>query len=234
MNTKMKAIILAAGKSSRLYPITIDRPKCLLEIGGERIINRQINALRNNGINDIIVVVGYQHNVIRGELGDTVKYSYFSDYEQTNNLHTLWSVRDLLDESFVCLFSDVVFEVELIQMAKESPKDICLLVDTGRVLEGTMRVLIQNGKLTGIGGHLSVEEGSGNFIGIAKFSKRGSALLIDQMKKIISGHKADYYTIAIDKLAKEGKDIGYIDVKDRIWTEIDTKEDLKAARRMFF
>ena len=55
----MKAIIIAAGISSRLMPITDDKPKCLLEVGGKTIIQRQLEVLKQCGIDDIVVVRGY-------------------------------------------------------------------------------------------------------------------------------------------------------------------------------
>ena len=61
----MKAIILAAGKGSRLYPITLDKPKGLLEIGSETILDRLIRQFRAVGIDDIFLVVGYQKEKLK-------------------------------------------------------------------------------------------------------------------------------------------------------------------------
>ena len=229
----MKAIILAAGRSSRLYPITIERPKCLLEIGGKRIIDRQIEAVNEIGIKEIVVVVGYKKDIIIKEVGDAIVYREYKGYEQTNNLHTLWSIRDLLNDDYICLFSDVVFEPGIIKMAKESTEDFCMIIDTKEILEGTMRVEIEKEKLKVIGSHVPLSAASGNFIGIAKFSKIGSRMLLDQMGEMISGHQNDYYTIAVDALVQKGTRIGYIDVKNSAWTEVDTQEDLEIARRIF-
>ena len=229
----MKAIILAAGRSSRLYPITLERPKCLLEIGGKIIIDRQIDAIREIGIHDVLVVVGYKGNLILDELGDRVRYREYNDYNKTNNLHTLWNVKDELNEDFICLFSDVLFDPIILKKAKESLEDFCMMIDTSQVLTDTMRVKLEYEKLTSIGSHISVDEGSGNFIGIAKFSKIGARKLYNQMEKLILDHKNDYYTIAIDTLAKEGAQIGYIDVKGKKWAEIDTKADLDNANEYY-
>lgn len=226
----MKAVILAAGKCSRLYPITLEKPKCLLEIGGETIIERQLDAIRSVGIKDITVVTGYMKDAIINAVGDSVRYKNYPDYEKTNNLHTLLSIRDELDSDFVCLFSDVIFETEVLSRAMESTHDICLIVDTHQVLEGTMRIRLEDGKIAGIGSHISVPNGSGNFIGIAKFSKAGAQKLITKMEAMMADHKDDYYTLAIDALAREGEKIGFVDVADRMWMEIDTKKDLDDAK----
>ena len=226
MSTNMRAVILAAGRGTRLYPITLKKPKCLLEIGGATILNRQIRAIKEIGIEDIVVVVGHKKEAIMDAMGDTVRYREYADFAKTNNLHTLWSVREELNADFICIFADLIFDKEVVKRAKESRDEICLVVDTHRVLEGTMRIKLEKGRLTGVGSHIPVSEGSGNFIGIAKCSKKGAALLIAQMQKMVSAHQDDYYTIAIDALAKKGTKIGYVDISDVAWAEIDTKEDL--------
>ena len=60
----MKAVILAAGVSRRLYPLTYNTPKCLIELGGKSILNHQLDSLIESGINDVTFIVGYQREVI--------------------------------------------------------------------------------------------------------------------------------------------------------------------------
>ena len=108
----MKAVILAAGKSSRMYPVTLTKPKCLLELEpGKTIIKHQINMLQRCGVKDVIVITGYLKEQIKESLKDTVRYREFNDFSKYNNLHTLYSIKDELDDDFVCLYSDVVFGV---------------------------------------------------------------------------------------------------------------------------
>lgn len=228
MNTKIKAVILAAGRGIRLYPLTVSEPKCLVKVGGKSLIDWQVEAIRKIGIEDIVVVVGHQKEVIKKHFGNQVRYREFADYERTNNLHTLWSVRDELECTFMCFFSDLIFEVNVIEDLKRTTDDVSLVVDTGKVLEGTMRVKISRGRLVGIGDHIDTKEGSGNFIGIAQFSSAGSKMLVKQMGKMVPvpDHKKDYYTAALNFLLSKGQEIGYVDVKNKIWAEIDTIQDL--------
>src|SRR3989338_8091308 len=102
-----KAIILAAGKSSRLYPLTIDTPKGLLDIGGVQPIIRIVNLLAGEGIEDITVVVGHQKEKIMSALGSQVTFHDFLDFETKNNFHTLWSVREKIVGETLILYSDV-------------------------------------------------------------------------------------------------------------------------------
>lgn len=233
MSTKLKAVILAAGRSSRLYPLTLNIPKCLLKFGNKRIIDFQIEALHQIGIEDVLVVVGYRGDEIRKALANKARFREYDKFESTNNLHTLWSVRDELDEGFICLFSDVLFDTKIIRGVHQSEDDFCMAVDTGRVLEGTMRVQIADGILNGIGSQIPVARGSGNFIGIAGFSQHGARMLCKQMKEMVSNHLQDYYTMAVNALAQKGIRIGYFDVAGLKWAEIDTLKDLESARKRF-
>lgn len=233
MSTTAKAVILAAGMGTRLQPLTLDHPKCLLEVGGKPLIARQVELLRAAGISDVVVVLGYMPEKIREALGDSVRYREYPDFASTNNLHTLWHVRDELQDGFVCLFSDVLFPAESLQALLALPEDVGLMIDTARVLEGTMRVRLENGKLTGIGSHIPVERGSGNFLGVSRFSSAGAEILIQEMEPLLTFHQQDYYTLAIDRYLGRGGPAGFVDLNGAIWCEIDTLQDLETARRFF-
>lgn len=227
----MKAIVLAAGTSSRLYPITRDTPKCLLEVAGRSIIDRQLKALNGLGIEDIVLVVGYKAEVIREHLTDRVRYRYFDNFEKTNNLHTLHSAKDELDQEVLCLLADVIFEKRLMEKLIRSEFAFTLVIDSA-IRPGTMRVKITDGSITEIGNHVGVEHGDGNFIGIAKFSAEAAKLLANEVEKLAKhGNEEEYYTVALESLASKGHRIGFINTDGTWWTEIDTKEDLDDARK---
>jgi len=227
----MKAIILAAGRSTRLYPVTLKRPKCLLEIKGKTIIDYQIELLNKAGIKDILVVTGYLNSEIQDHLKNKVRYEHFPDFAKTNNLYTLNSISKQLDDEFICLFSDVLFPPSLLKDLIDSTDDFCLLMHNKKVLEGTMRVKIKDDSIYDIGSHIPPEKGDGNFIGIAKFSKKGAKVLSEEISRLVSTEEYinDYYTIALPFLYRKGYKISFICVNDRPWIEIDTKEDFDKA-----
>ena len=220
----MKAIILAAGKGSRLYPITLTKPKGLLEVGDETILDRLIRQLKIAGIQDILIVVGYQKEVLIDHFGSNVRYSFYNDFSKTNNLHTLWSVREELDENVVITFSDLVVDQKIIDDLVHSNSEITMAIDTSQVLSGTMRVSVEQDKIKNIT-TTTVDEADGNFIGISKLNHKGCSDVKEEMSKIIDAHFSDYYTIAIDNLARKGAGVGFIDVKEHVWREIDTEEE---------
>ena len=107
----MKAIILAAGKSSRLYPTTISKPKCLLELyDGVSIIDLQIKLLKQLAISDILVVTGYKSQVVMKHLSNQVRFSNYKNFDSTNNLFTLNHIKKELNDDLLILFSDVIIE----------------------------------------------------------------------------------------------------------------------------
>jgi len=228
----MKAIILAAGRSSRLYPLTLEKPKCLIDVGGKKMIDRQIEQLRSLGVEDIVVVVGYLKDVIKSEVGDKVRYLEFDDFAKGNNILTLNHIRDELNDDTLLLFSDVILETSLLKQLIEDKNDFTLLVHTKEVLAGTMRVRVEAKGIVDIGSHIPVEEGYGNFIGIAKYSKRGAELVKQEIEKAVNTgtHNDDYYTIVLKTLASMGEYVHPLHVEEKYWIEIDTKEDLDKAR----
>jgi len=220
----MKAIILAAGKGTRLYPITLNKPKGLLEIGNETILDRLVDQFRECGVSDILIVVGYQKEIIMNHFGNSVRYAEYEGFSNTNNLHTLWSIRKELNEDVIISFADLVLDKSILEKLIDLDYDFSLAIDTSQVLESTMRVSIRNNTINNIT-TTSLSEADGNFIGIAKINKNGCSLLVNQMSEIIDGNFQDYYTIAIDNLARKGNKINYLDVKDFIWREVDTKSE---------
>lgn len=104
------AIIMAAGLSSRLAPISYEKPKGLLRVRGEVLIERQIRQLQEAGVTDITVVVGYKKEYffyLASKFGVHIKVN--PQYATRNNSYTLWLVRDRLDNTYVCS-SDDYFE----------------------------------------------------------------------------------------------------------------------------
>ena len=105
----MKAIILAAGKGSRLEPVSGESVKCLVELGGMTLIGRQFSYLRACGITQIAVVVGFQAERIRRICGPNVEYVENPIFAETNSLYSLWLARHLFGNGFVVMNSRCIF-----------------------------------------------------------------------------------------------------------------------------
>lgn len=219
----MKAIILAAGVGSRIKKFSLNHHKSLIKIGDRSLLTRMVNYLIDINIKDILIVTGYKSEQIKNEIKTKAKYIYFPGYRKSNNLQTLLHVKKEIKGSFICLFSDIFFDKKILINLKKSTKQICLAIDTSKVLKNTMRIKKKDNKLTDIGSQINVADGDGNFIGIAKFSKKGA----ENLKKSLSFYKnnhTDYYTFALRRLIKK-KTISYLDIKPLYWAEIDFYKD---------
>src|SRR5258708_13587548 len=110
----MRGVILAAGRGSRLRPVTGNRPKCLARVGESTLIERQIRSLRACGVDAIAVVAGFHAADVRRVCGSSVEFVINSRYDSTSSLYSLWLARDLLMEGFVVLNCDVLFHDHLL------------------------------------------------------------------------------------------------------------------------
>ena len=113
------AVLLAAGLGSRLAPYTDAAPKCMVEVSGMPILGRLVRSLDECGIERLVVVTGYRSDVIRDYLGErfrgiSVEYVVSPVFETTNNIYSLWLVRDLVEEAFLLVESDLVFDADLL------------------------------------------------------------------------------------------------------------------------
>ena len=110
----MKGIVLAAGKGTRLERSNGERAKCLLKMGDLTLIERQIFYLRLCGIQDIVVVVGFQAELVRQVCGPDIQYVENPIYQETNSLYSLWLARHTFLDGFIVMNSDVLFHPQLL------------------------------------------------------------------------------------------------------------------------
>jgi len=123
----MKAIILAAGKGTRLDGAAV-KPKCLVEIGGSTLLHRQIDTLRSLNVRQIVIVVGFGAESIREECDGDTSFVENEKFAETSSLYSLWLARDHLADGFVVLNCDVLFHPQLLANLLESSCDNALLI----------------------------------------------------------------------------------------------------------
>ena len=109
----MKGVILAAGRGARLNGGNSEMPKCLVTMGGETLLSRNIRLLRDAGIDDVAVVVGCAADTVRRTCSD-VTFVDNSRFAQTNSLYSLWLARPLLTDGFVVMNCDVLLHPQLL------------------------------------------------------------------------------------------------------------------------
>jgi choline kinase len=232
----MRGIVLAAGKGSRLNGTAADRPKCLVELGGVTLIERQIRALENAGVDDIAVVVGCQAERVRALCGTRIAYVENPDFAQTNSLYSLWMARALLYQGFVVLNCDVLFPPVLLEDLLASRHDAALLVDYRQPSQPAygdeeMKVRIRAGRVMEMSKTLPPDQAHAENLGIVKFGPESAPRLIEIMDAIVSsGGRRDWAPKAFSTYAAE-RPLWAIGTRGYPWIEIDFPEDYRRAVR---
>ena len=148
----MQGLILAAGASRRLYPLTKKIPKCLLEIGGMTILSHQLKALKNHNINEVIIVLGYYKDKIIDYLNQNhseIKFSFIinEQYQDTNTSYSAYLCRDLLTSSDILLMNgDVLYPSLLLKQVIDSKHETVFAVDIKKCGDEEVKVIINNHK----------------------------------------------------------------------------------------
>jgi len=247
----VKAIIVAAGMGRRLNPYTDDRPKCMVPVAGKPILQRQVDALRDHGVSDVIVVRGY--------LGDRISVEGLRFYEnprfrENNILASLMYAARELDEDFVFSYSDIVFHPDVVGTLLGTSGEAALVVDRQwmRAYEGRTEhpvpeaelARVEDGRVTRVGKKaVPAEQAAGEFIGLARFSGAVGKLMREEyarLEKQLAGgpfgnaprFDVAYLTDMLNHLvAERGTEFrpAFIDEQ---WREIDTTQDLERAERV--
>lgn len=230
------AVIVAAGLSSRLYPVTKDIPKCLLEVGGESMIGRSVRQLQACGIANIYVVVGFLQQRIAEHLNSKARYVLNPFYASCNNMASLWFARHAVaGRPFLYMHADVVYDPQLLRdLVAAPPSAIELLVDFGPVDDEAMKVLVVDDRFVCSKKDIPLDQAAGEWTGLARFSAQGGELLFQKIEGLLdAGELNAYDTMAFSELAGEDLTVGLSATNGRNWMEIDDAEDMTRARAMF-
>ncbi|MFV1980464.1 MAG: aminotransferase class I/II-fold pyridoxal phosphate-dependent enzyme [Rhodothermia bacterium] len=243
-----RAVILAAGRGSRLHPLTVDIPKCLVEIGGQPLLERALRALAAHGVSEAVIIIGYKGEVIRDRIGlryagVDIRYVEAPEYATTNNIRSLWDARDYLDQDLLLLEADVAFDAGVIaELLKESGSSAAV-APYSRALSGTVVRRDQHGYVTGF--TLRADQHR-KFNAADTFKTVNIYLLREKLlreqirprlcRAIEAGDVNGYYeSIFRDCVADESSliDLTAVDVSASRWSEIDDERDLDAAEFLF-
>ncbi|QDM15056.1 phosphocholine cytidylyltransferase family protein [Tardiphaga sp. vice352] len=228
----MRALILAAGRGTRLEAVNGGLPKGLVEVGGKPILDRQIELLESLDVDRICIATGYNYELIEKRYGERVDYRYNPFFEHGNNIVSFMFARDWIDGDLVVLYADLIYEPAILDAALNSTADIGMVVDRNAVERGHALVSVENGKITRVGTELGESEAHARFIGIAKYSTDGLNAMLPEIESAVKAGKTDqYYIIGARSLMTRGYPVVPVDISGRKWLEIDFPEDLERARR---
>ena len=243
----MKAVILAAGKGSRMQHLTASLPKCLaIKLNNKSLLEIQMETLRQCGISDIVVVRGYQGNKINFK---DLRYVWNEDFQNNNILESLMCAASELDGDVLVSYSDIWYEENVVKKILRSNRDIVIGVDIDwkdyyenrklhPITEAENVIFDSNNRVVKIGKiGATGEEVHGEFIGLMKLTARGCQILKEHYRRVKALYdekpfqrakifRHAYLTDILQDMADMGIPI-YSEIIGSKWKEIDTPEDLQ-------
>ena len=248
----MRPVIIAAGRGSRLRNETDEIPKTLVEVMGRPMLEWILDAFEFAGLKrkDVVFVCGYRADVIKARYPD-LTYVTNHDWQNNNILLSLLMAREYLGDGFVSTYGDIVYEGAVVQKLVASTADITLGCDTAwrrRYIGRTQHPETDAEKLRADGTRvvelsrtIPSEQADGEFIGVMKLSKQGSADFLrafDQAERSYGGgmfregrtFQKAYLIDLLSEMLEQGTDMQRADTRGG-YMEIDTVQDLSMAEK---
>jgi L-glutamine-phosphate cytidylyltransferase len=232
----MEAIILLAGRGTRLHAFTQGLPKCYVEIGGQTLLQRNEAFLRARGC-EILPVVGYQaKKVLAGFQQPVSQWVVNPMADTTNTLVSLWMALKQAKGPVICLNGDTVFDEEVLDRLLQAPGDVRLAC--GRLPCGweEVKYIAEAGAVKQISKDIEPIKAHGESIGVGYLNEKAIAAFIALADELFAhGLGAmDYYERVFDRLCAQSiVDVQAVDISGLRWCEIDFPEDYSRAQEMF-
>jgi choline kinase len=231
-----QAVILAAGMGTRLSATTgHEGPKGFLWINGETLIARSIRLLQDTGIDDIVIVTGYQadrYEALAARSNGRVRTIHNPLYDRSGSMYSLFVAREQLRSDFLLLESDLLYEQNALQSVQDSERRDCVLLSGLSHSHDEVFVETRNAQLVAMSKDRSqLHSVSGEFVGICRISRT----LYDHMLRSAGEYFArdlhmDYETDCLAGLAAS-QPVYCRTVADLVWAEIDDLRHLERAER---
>lgn len=234
----MKAIILAAGASKRLRPMTDNKPKCLLKLNGKTILDYQLECLTKSNIKKILLVVGYKENMIinymrQANYNNLVKIIYNDVFDKTDNAYSVALALDYINakmDSIIILDGDIIFDIELLnKLIISEHKNVLIADNTKKIEPDDCKVLINNSYVRSIG---KMVEGQTVYTSMIKLGDK----FLDKFKKEVKKPrlKPEWYSEPLNRvLMKYPKEVYVIFTNGLLTCEIDTYKNLIRAKGIY-
>jgi len=238
----VKVLILAAGQGRRLLPLTAEIPKALLDIGGQTLIGRQIDAFAAHGIDDFVVVTGFAADKMEEALDRiarrdhvAIRTVYNPFYAVSDNLASCWMARHAMDGDFIQVNGDNVFHPDLVAalLHAEGAEVTVAINRKDSYDDDDMKVILEGNRLTEIGKTLPLEAVNAEATGFYIFRGEGPRLYRETLEEMMREPAAlrQWFPAAIGRLARRIP-VGIIDLTGHTWCEVDFPSDLTEARRL--
>ena len=239
----INAIILGAGQGKRLLPLTETRPKCLLPVADKTILEWQAQTLLAAPIDKLFIVTGFKTELVE----EHVKYRFGAELDRINivfnpfysvsdNLASCWMARHAMDEDFILVNGDTLFEPALLDTVLKSPAaPVTLTVDYKDGYDNDdMRVELDDSMVKAVSKTLPDEHTMAESIGLLYFRGKGPALFREHLERQMkqgTGLRLWFLSV-VDALARQSL-VRACSINGHRWCEIDFKKDLDSAESVF-
>jgi choline kinase len=232
------ALLLAAGTGSRLSPLTDKVPKCLVPVNEISILERLVDSLLEHRFKRLVIVVGHRADSIRNFLGSRaggmeIVYVNSPLYKTTNNIYSLWLARKVINEPFLLIESDIVFDSEMLKDMLQPDRIAVAKLQPG--MDGTTVTIDNQQKVKAFyGGAHERDNKHYKTVNIYSLSRQTWQLMRERLDHHISANMVnDYYETVFADMVNEGcLSFSPVLFDHKRWHEIDNHVDLQAAECM--
>jgi len=241
----MRVIILAAGKGERLYPLTRNTPKSLIDLGnGMTLLEAQLESIQAAGVADVAIVGGYRVEQIEAKLegyrrgaGVDARVIYNPFFDISNNLVSLWFARAEMSDpkGFVIVNGDDVFRAGVLRslLDVDRGREICVVVSRkGAFDEDDMKVRLRGELVERISKAIPVTEAGAESIGMIRVVGRARAALVGQLDRMVRvpENRQVFWLEAFNELVAQGWPVHFHEVAGGDWCEIDFHPEVTSLR----
>lgn len=237
----MKAVILSAGKGSRLGPLTESNPKCLLKLGRRTLLGWQVEMLYRAGVSSVCVVSGFQTKQVEAEVQalsrpDLVMRTLLNPfYHIADNLATCWMARGEMQDDFILLNGDTLVDAEIVRrLVAAPPAPLTVTVDhKDSYDDDDMKVEIAEGRVRNVSKKLDKSVVSAEAIGMIRFRADGAAAFVAELESAIRTDTGlqSFYLASVTKLAQR-LHVTAASIKGLRWCEVDFPKDYETALKL--
>lgn len=224
----MKALILAAGRGTRISRYLSGKPKCTVDIGGGTcLIRYTAELLRSRGVEKIGLVLGYQAGAVREALAGLPAAFYTNPfYDVTNSIASAWFAREFLcGDDLLIMNGDVYLEGRLLDRILAVQKSPVMFADGSRRETADYKFYYENGLLRKYGKELKGNDISGEYIGIGRFSREFLPDFTARMEEMIGRQEHSVWWENVVYGMTEERPVYVEDVAGHFWAEVDYIED---------
>jgi len=236
----MIALILAAGRGSRLGNYTENIPKSLLTLNmnGDTLLDFNLKMLEKIGVSKTIIVTGYETRQIeeKAKKYSNVEIVYNPFWNSCNVLGSMYMALDHLDDDFLFLHADSLMEEGAWQELKNTEEgEMILPYEAKKCGEEEMKMIIEDGKVVRISKEFEADLAAGEFVGIALFRKITIPFFKSKAKELFETGDLNHYMESIIQCSiDEGlHDIRPLNISTYAFVEVDFEEDYLKAKDVF-